>query len=736
MPEEKTSRKESTFRGPDAGPADDVAPDTQFRTSAVTERGSDVVPVDSVSDVRLADSVSDVKLADSTDVSDVRLAESCTGAAPSFRIPSPPPMVAGGPPKTVAAPAAKRDQTPMALLPGAKVNDFEVVRLLGRGAFGHVYLARQMSLDRLVALKISANRGSEGRTMARLEHQHIVQVFSETVDTDFDQRLLCMQLVPGMGLEKLIGMLHTRQVESKDQEAGKPGAANATASPTAARSWTGAELLEIIDSSGPLPTALDPSALHDREALSKMDAIEATAWFGARLAEALDFAHRHGVLHRDIKPANILVNPYGRPMLADFNISSQPVGSEVSGEEMFGGTFAYMAPEHLDAFNPGDPTGHEAVTAKSDMYSLGLVLQQLLEGRVSIPKFERKAKMSDMLRAMADERRRTAPACKSQTPSARMTLERSLCRCLEPNPDDRFESVAELAVQLDGCRHLREAELRLPKLSPAFTPLLRHPFLWLVILVLLPQVAGSIVNITYNTTQIVGELSAPQQQMFMRLVGIYNAIVYPIAVIVFVIVVRRVLNGWKSLKTGESLPPGEIEVVRRKVLRLPRWIAGLTAFGWFPGGFIFPLAIMSTSFLKLETAAHFLVSFLLSGLIALAYSMCGVEFIALRCLYPALWRDANNFADTAQEELRPVHKQLNRIELFAVMIPLISAIVFLMFGNFPHEAVDVKTEGDPTLAFRSIVAALIVLGILGIIITSAVTNHLASVVRALTNAKD
>ena len=74
--------------------------------------------------------------------------------------------------------------------------------------FGHVYLARQLSLDRLVALKISANRGSEGRTMARLEHQHIVQVFSETVDPDFNQRLLCMQLVPGIGLDKLIGALH------------------------------------------------------------------------------------------------------------------------------------------------------------------------------------------------------------------------------------------------------------------------------------------------------------------------------------------------------------------------------------------------------------------------------------------------------------------------------------------------------------------------------------------------
>src|SRR5262249_13937303 len=147
---------------------------------------------------------------------------------PSFRAPSPsaplaPPRVSDdadtkSPTTIEIRPAARRppvDRAPMALLPGARVDDFEVVKLLGRGAFGHVYLARQVSLDRHVALKISANRGSEGRTMARLEHQHIVQVFSETVETDFNQRLLCMQLIPGMGLEKLIGLLHSTSAKKK-----------------------------------------------------------------------------------------------------------------------------------------------------------------------------------------------------------------------------------------------------------------------------------------------------------------------------------------------------------------------------------------------------------------------------------------------------------------------------------------------------------------------------------------
>ncbi len=679
------------------------------------------------SDLVLADAPTDVRPCASFSLSDVRLADEETGAAPSFRIPAAPANL-GGAAKTIEInPAAKRvdnDRGPTALLPGAKIDDFEIVKLLGRGAFGHVYLARQLSLDRLVALKISANRGSEGRTMARLEHQHIVQVFSEKVDPEFNQRLLCMQMVPGMALDKLIGKLGERGARSEEREQ-VAGNSPAPSPHPRASSWSGAELLEIIDSSGSLPTALDPAALHDREALAKMDAIEATAWFGARLAEALDFAHRNGVLHRDIKPANILVNPYGRPMLADFNISSQPVGSETSGEEMFGGTFAYMAPEHLDAFNPDDPTGHEAVTALSDLYSLGLVLRQLLDGCSSFPPIVRKAKLGDTLRAIADKRRQAGAPCTPATPGARMTLERTICRCLEPSPGDRFASGAALAAQLDGCRRLREAELKLPVVPQMFRPILRHPFLWLLVLVVVPQLIGSAVNITYNLTQIVNELSDVQKVQFNRLVLAYNAVVYPTAVVIFVVVVRRVWRSWKALQAGVRLPEGEVQVARRKILRLPRWIAGLTAFGWFPGGMIFPLAIqLTTPPLSFLMAAHFFVSFCLSGLIALAYSLCGVEFVVLRGLYPGMWRDAQNFTDVAREELQPVSGQLNRIELLAVSIPLLSAIVFLLFGNVANGT------------FRTIVASLIVMGVLGFHITSAVKNHLSRVLVALTNTPD
>jgi eukaryotic-like serine/threonine-protein kinase len=751
MSDDKTSHHKSTFVDSELARTEKVVtPDTRLRDAAVTQHASDVVPVDSeagpedapteqprdVSDVKLADSMTDVKLAESESASDVKLAQSETVAAPSFRSPASPLNRRAGGKAIGDAPDEKpanrklRDAMPMALLPGAKVDDYEVVRLLGRGAFGHVYLARQLSLDRPVALKISANRGSEGRTMARLEHQHIVQVFAEKVDTDFNQRLLCMQLIPGIGLEKLIGALHQVQV-TKTEESSRKGAVIKPPSPVpmsepSAIDWTGADMLEIIDQAGSLPTALDPSALHDREALSKMDAVEATAWFGTRLAEALDFAHSNGVLHRDIKPANILVNPYGRPMLADFNISSQPVGSESSGDEMFGGTFAYMSPEHLDAFNPGDPTGHEAVTERSDLYSLGLVLQQLLEGRIGFPQFDRKAKMADTLRAMADERRRAAPPCKTDLPGARMTLERSITRCLEPNPDDRYASGAELAAQLESARRIREAERRLPKVRPVFYPLLRRPFLWLVLLTMLPQIAGSIFNITYNLTQIVSTLSPSQQRMFNVVLGVYNAIVYPIGAAAFILMVRRVWRVWNALSTAARVPEAEVRAAREQALRLPRRIAMLNAFGWFPGGILFPLIISwLTMPLPLQTYVHFVVSFWLSGLVALSYSLCGVEFVVLRGLYPGLWQNANKFAEQARQELAPVYKQLNRIELFAVSIPLISALLFLML-----------TDETNNWAFKNIVATLIILGIMGFHFTSAVVNHLTRVLVALTNTKD
>jgi hypothetical protein len=400
---------------------------------------------------------------------------------------------------------------------------------------------------------------------------------------------------------------------------------------------------------------------------------------------------------------------------------------------MFGGTFAYMAPEHLDAFNPGDPTGPDAVTASSDLYSLGLVLQQLLEGQDLLP-VERKPRMADTLRTLADERRSRRPAVPAGPPGARKTLQRTIARCLEPDPAGRFASGAELAEQLDGCRRLRQAERQLPAIPAMLSPILSRPFLWLVILVVLPQLAGSVVNIAYNTTQIVGRLTEPQQESFYRLVAAYNAVVYPAAIVILVLIVRPVWRCWQALSGSEPLAEGEVESAREHALRLPRWIAFLTAAGWFPGGFIFPLGIsLGTQWLSFEVYAHFIASFCLSGLVALAYSLCGAQYIVLRVLYPGMWANARGFSVTAQRELAPMAARLGRIQILAGSIPLVAAVMMLTVMMF---TLGRDTDYEKLRYLVYLATGLIVFGMFGSHFASAVLRSLSQVVVALTGTKE
>jgi serine/threonine protein kinase len=650
------------------------------------------------------------------EATDVRLAEMSTGAAPSFR--EPPPVARPG---LVPRPPVRRDQRPQALPPGAKIDDFEIVRLLGRGAFGHVYLARQISLGRDVALKVSANRGSEGRTMAQLEQAHIVQVYSEKVDEATDQRLLCMQLVPGVGLEKVIGSLGMQMSVSQSLSA----ALGEKDDDAPLATWRGSDVLAIIDTSAALPTALDPASLRDREALGGMDDVETTAWMGTRLAEALDFAHQRGVLHRDIKPANILVSPYGRPMLADFNISAQQVEEE--GSEMFGGTVAYMSPEHLDAFNPGEDTTEAAVSTQADIYSLGMVLDELLHGRQPQLSQDPAQSLVDRLRSLAKYRRQKPPRTKLVVPSARKTLELSICRCMAPAPQDRFGTGADLAEQLEGCRQMRAAERALPATDSTYWNIvpwiMKRPFLWFVMLVVIPQLIASAFNISYNLTQIVKvHLTGEQPQMFEQLVLVYNALMYPVAIALFAWAFFPVRRTWLRMHSAMPLPAGEVTEARRQAMRLPLWVAGLTAAGWLPGGVLFP-AILSlrTEALSPHVWLHFIASFTLSGLIALAYSLLGSQFVIQRALYPRMWDDVRQFTAVARHELAPMSKRLAWIQLLA--------------GSALMAAILVLTFNDITTFFKGVVAGLIVLGWAGYQLATQVTGSLSQIVLALTGAK-
>jgi serine/threonine protein kinase len=207
---------------------------------------------------------------------------------------------------------------------GTIVAGYRIDGVLGEGGMGAVYEATQLSLNRVVALKLLAPNLSddpgfrarferEGQVQAGLDHDHIVSVY-EAGQSEYGL-FLAMRLIPGPTLKQL-----------------------------------------IIDGS------LDP-----RRSVRLL----------AQVAHALDAAHAAGLIHRDIKPQNILIGRGDHAYLADFGLIKAPDEARLTGTGQFIGTIDYVAPEQIQA----DPA-----TSASDIYALAGVLYECLTGEVPFPK--------------------------------------------------------------------------------------------------------------------------------------------------------------------------------------------------------------------------------------------------------------------------------------------------------------------------------------------------------------
>jgi len=307
---------------------------------------------------------------------------------------------------------------------GQTIAGFFLVEELGRGAFARVFLARERQLaDRPVALK-AARRGShEPQTLARLQHTHIVPVHSHRIDAATGLHLLCMPYFGRITLARIL------------------------ADPEVQNAATGAALVEALDRlepAGVLPAGRSAG----RAALERRSYAQAIAWWGARLAEALQHAHDRGVLHRDIKPSNVLVTSDGMPMLLDFNLAREPVlGDETDGSASLGGTIDYMSPEHLKALADGTSDG---LDGRGDIYGLGVVLFEAVIGKRPFSTLRRGASVVDILARAADERLRPLPRLRARHPEIPPALEAVIRHALEPDAGDRYQSAADLAADLQA----------------------------------------------------------------------------------------------------------------------------------------------------------------------------------------------------------------------------------------------------------------------------------------------
>jgi serine/threonine protein kinase/TolA-binding protein len=302
----------------------------------------------------------------------------------------------------------------------AALADFEVLADLGRGVEGRVFLARQRSLaDRPVVLKVTTRQGREHLSLARLQHTHIVPLYWVQDDPEHDRRTLCMPYLGSVTLTTLLPAL--RDV------------------PPARR--TGRHVLDVLDRDGAESAVALPARGPVRQALARASYVQAVAWIGACLAEALAYAHERGLLHLDLKPSNILLAADGQPMLLDFHLAQGPLEAGTRPPWGLGGTPLYMSPEQraaATALGQGRPIP-AALDGRSDVYSLGLVLYQCLGGGLPL-QYPRPPRLD---------------RCNAQVSPG---LADVIHKCLAEDPRARYPDAASLAADLR--RHLADLPLR------------------------------------------------------------------------------------------------------------------------------------------------------------------------------------------------------------------------------------------------------------------------------------
>ena len=277
--------------------------------------------------------------------------------------------------------------------PPSVIGEFELREELGRGGMGVVYLARQTSLGRDVALKLLPSEATTGdeslerfhreaTLLGRISHSSIVPVYLVGSERGF--HFIAMEFVDGADLAELL----VRHRDGRDEEL--------------------------------------PEAFRD-------DFRTASVSVARDMADALATAHAHGVIHRDVKPSNILIDATGRGRLADFGLARDLAAATLTASGAMPGTTYYMSPERFRSERPAPG---------ADVYGLGVVLYECVVGRRPFHGDSIERLMASIIEDDAQPPRRVDPEIPKD-------LETIILKCLEKDPDHRYPDGAALRDDLD-----------------------------------------------------------------------------------------------------------------------------------------------------------------------------------------------------------------------------------------------------------------------------------------------
>jgi WD40 repeat protein len=334
--------------------------------------------------------------------------------------------------------------TPAVLAPGAPFGRYRIEREIGRGGMGVVYLAVHQALQKSVALKVLSRTGAsdsrslerflrEAQTAAALHHTNIVPVF----DVGQVEGIVyyAMQYIDGLGLDQVLLRFHERTPGNGPDSAATLPYQGANPAPATGDTVPGLTLPTV-----PLPEVV----------FGSRDYCRWVAQLALQAAEGLAHAHDRGVIHRDVKPSNLLLDGRGGVWITDFGLAQRPEDPALTQPGRPLGTPRYMSPEQ--AADAG-----RAVDIRTDVYSLGVTLYELLAGRPAFPDPTPQA----VLQAIVH---RDPPPPRRLNPALPRDLETVVLKALAKRPGDRYASAGELADDLK--RWLRHEPVRARRIGP------------------------------------------------------------------------------------------------------------------------------------------------------------------------------------------------------------------------------------------------------------------------------
>lgn len=343
--------------------------------------------------------------------------------------------------------------------PSTPIGDFRIVREIGRGGMGVVYEAEQLSVGRKVALKVLpyaamldkqqvARFQNEARAAATLEHPHIVPV--HFVGNERGVYYYAMRLISGKNLAEILAEMRC------GQNAGE-GSSDQGAKRTNPRT--------LAISAGDTKPSFDGDTKSASSAQSGANGrayIESIVKLGSDIADALDFAHAHGIVHRDVKPANIMLDDVGDAWITDFGLARIEADGGMTMTGGVIGTLRYMSPEQSLALRA-------TVDHRSDVYSLGATLYELLTLQ---PLFDG-SNRAEILRKIASDEPKAPSRISKDIPR---DLETIILKALQKDPLDRYATASDLAADLRRfLAHQPVQARRTPSVQRARMWTRRHP---------------------------------------------------------------------------------------------------------------------------------------------------------------------------------------------------------------------------------------------------------------------